>query len=83
MKINNISSTWINFSFMFCENKNITGNARNIKGRINVNFEFLFINCPDVLLTWIAIFMSFMCLTCYLENAFLTDLFVLAYNQLL
>ena len=83
MKINNISSTWINFSCMFCENKNIIGNARNIKGRINVNFEFLFINCRDGLLTWFAIFMSFMCLTHYLKNTFLTDWFVLAYNQLL
>ena len=46
MKINNISSTWINFSFMFCENKNITGNARNIKGRINVNFEFFVYQLP-------------------------------------
>ena len=68
---------------MFFENKKIVGNVKNIRGRINVNFEFLFINCRGVLLTWIAIFMSFMCLTCYLENAFLTDLFVLAYNQLL
>ena len=36
---------------MFCENKNIVGNVRNIKGRIKVNFEFLFINCRDGLLT--------------------------------
>ena len=36
---------------MFFENKKIVGNVKNIRGRINVNFEFLFINCRDVLLT--------------------------------
>ena len=71
------------FVIMFCENKNTIGNARNIKGRINVNFEFLFINCRDVLLIWIVVFMSFMYLACYFEDAFLTAWFVLAYNQLL